>query len=162
VLSVYPQSRGLAYALFEGILSPIDWGIREARGSEKNARCLKRVGELFSRYEPDVLVLQDIPHCGSRRDSRIHALHGSIVELAQIYTIPVRLYTREEMHARFAGLGATTKHAIAETIAKHVPALKVYVPPPRKPWKGEHAHMGIFEAAALAWMFFNTNEGELA
>jgi hypothetical protein len=160
ILALYPQSRGLAYALFEGIVSPIDWGIREARGAEKNARCLRRVEELFARYEPDVLVLQDVPRCGSRRSTRIHELHVSIVELSRTSGIAVRLYARDELLRYFAGRGATTKQAIAEMIAKHVPDFRLYVPPPRKPWRGEHAHMGIFEAAALAWMFFDTNEGE--
>jgi hypothetical protein len=52
-----------------------------------------------------------------------------------------------------------TKQRIAETIAYHIPALALYVPPVRRPWMSEHGRMGIFEAAALAWMFFhNTDE----
>ena len=56
--------------------------------------------------------------------------------------------------------GATTKQRIAETIANHIPALNLYVPPARRPWMSEHARMGIFEAAALAWMFFHSVEGD--
>jgi hypothetical protein len=48
------------------------------------------------------------------------------------------------------------KHRIAETIAGHIPALKLYVPPARKAWMSEDARMGIFDAAALAWVFFDT------
>jgi hypothetical protein len=49
-----------------------------------------------------------------------------------------------------------TKHKIAEAIAKHIPALDLYVPPARKPWMSENARMGIFDAAALAWLFFDS------
>jgi hypothetical protein len=52
-----------------------------------------------------------------------------------------------------------TKHRIAEMIAKHIPALNLYVPPARKSWMSEDARMGIFDAAALAWMFFHSIGG---
>jgi hypothetical protein len=38
-------------------------------------------------------------------------------------------------------------------IAKHIP-FEQHVPPPRKPWKSEDARMGLFDAAALALVFF--------
>jgi len=46
-----------------------------------------------------------------------------------------------------------TKHKIAEAIAKHIPALDLYVPPARKPWMSEKARMGIFDAAAWRGCF---------
>jgi hypothetical protein len=30
VLAIYPQTRGFAFVLFEGWLSPVDWGIHES------------------------------------------------------------------------------------------------------------------------------------
>ena len=74
-------------------------------------------------------------------------------ELAKRRGIPVRAYSRAKVVDFFEEFGAKTKQSIAETIAKHIPALSLYVPPPRKPWKSEDARMGIFEAAALAWTF---------
>jgi hypothetical protein len=53
-----------------------------------------------------------------------------------------------------------TKQKIAETIAQQVPAFSLYVPPKRKPWMSEDPRMGIFEAAALAWMYFQGREGD--
>ena len=50
-----------------------------------------------------------------------------------------------------------TKHGIAQTIAKHIPALSLYLPPARKPWMSEDARMGLFDAAALALMFFQSD-----
>jgi hypothetical protein len=38
--------------------------------------------------------------------------------------------------------------------AKHIPAFERHVPPPRKPWMSEDARMGLFDAAALALIFF--------
>ena len=47
-----------------------------------------------------------------------------------------------------------TKDTIAAAIAKHVPDLEYFLPPPRKPWKSEHVLMGLFDAAALALTYF--------
>jgi len=36
VLSIYPNTRGFAFVLFEGPLSPFDWGVKEVRGRGKH------------------------------------------------------------------------------------------------------------------------------
>src|SRR6266702_8886292 len=151
VLAIYPQSRGFAFALFEGWLAPVDWGVQEVRGRDKNARCLKRIASLFALHAPDVLVLQDMSEHGTRRAPRIQELNRRIAELAERRGILVRIYSRAQVIEYFAHRGATTKQKIAETIAKQIPALDLYVPPARKPWMSEDARMGIFEAAALTW-----------
>jgi hypothetical protein len=159
VLAVYPQTRGFAFALFEGWLTPVDWGIHEARGPEKNARCLTRINSLLELHMPNVVVLQDMmSDRGSRRAPRIQELNNRIAELADLRGMLVHKYQRAKVIDYFADLGASTKQKIAETIAKHVPALALYVPPPRKPWMSEDARIGIFEAAALAWMYFRGAE----
>jgi hypothetical protein len=68
----------------------------------------------------------------------------------------IRTYSRAKVVEHFEEFGATTKQEIAQTIAKHIPALNLYVPPARKPWMSQDARMGLFDAAALAWMFFQS------
>jgi hypothetical protein len=78
-----------------------------------------------------------------------------VVDVAEQRGIAVRMYLREEVREAFSRYyDAPTKQAIAEVIARHIPAFKLYVPPARKPWMTEHQRMGIFEAAALAWMIY--------
>ena len=60
VLAIHLQSRGFAFVLFEGWLAPVDWGVQETRGADKNARCLTRIASLLALHTPDVLVLQDM------------------------------------------------------------------------------------------------------
>jgi hypothetical protein len=158
ILAIYPQSRGFAFVLCEGWLAPADWGIHEARGPEKNARCLARINSLLELHMPDVVVLQDMADGGTRRAPRVQELNARIADLADLRGMKVRKYSREEIIEYFTDLGASTKHRLAETIAKHVPALALYVPPKRKPWMSEDPRMGIFEAAALAWMYFHDVE----
>jgi hypothetical protein len=157
VLSIYPQTRGFAFTAFEGILAPVDWGVHDPRGPDKNTRCLKQIGALFTSHAPEILVLQDMSVSGTRRAPRIRELNHHIVELAEAHGLPVRSYSRVQVLEFFSQRGATTKQTIAEMIAKHVPALGLYVPPARKRWMNEHVHMGIFDAAALAWVFFHAS-----
>ncbi len=156
VLAIHLQSRGFAFILFEGWLAPVDWGVQETRGADKNARCLTRIASLLALHTPEVLVLQDMSDRGTLRAPRIQELNRRIAELADQRGILVRTYSRARIIEYFEELGTVTKHGIAETIAKHIPALSLYLPPTRKPWMSEDARMGIFDAAALAWLFFQS------
>jgi len=160
VLALHLQSRGFAFVLFEGWLAPIDWGVQEIRGADKNARCLTRIASLLALHTPDVLVLQDMSERGTLRAPRIQELNRRIAELADQRGILVRTYSRAQVIEHFEEQGARTKQRIAETITKHIPALGLYVPKARKPWMSEDARMGIFDAAALAWMFFHSISGD--
>ena len=160
VLAIHLQSRGFAFVLFEGWFAPVDWGVQEARGQKKNARSLTQIASLLTLHTPDVLVLQDMSGRGTLRAPRIQELNRRIAELADQRGIVVRTYSRTQVLDYFAELGAVTKHRVAETIAKHIPALNLYVPPTRKAWMSEDARMGIFDAAALAWMFFRSIKGD--
>jgi Holliday junction resolvasome RuvABC endonuclease subunit len=160
VLAVYPYFRGIAFVLFEGFLAPVDWGVHDVRGPEKNARCLERVSRLFSDHAPDVLVLEDMSDAGTYRSGRVRALNSAIRNLADMTGLAVNAYSRTHVRNCFAKLGRTTKSEIAELIGKHVPALDQYVPPIRKLWKSEDARMGLFDAAALAWTFFHNAQGD--
>jgi hypothetical protein len=154
VLSVYLNTRGFAFVLFEGPLSPFDWGVKEVRGRGKHSRCLAQVEAIFSRYQPDILVLQDTSPSGTARAPRIKHLNVAMAKLGVERGIPVYAYSRELVLSAFSPLGAANKQSIAEVIAKHVPGFERYIPPPRKPWKSEDARMGLFDAAALGLVFF--------
>lgn len=154
VLAVYPNTRGFAFVLFEGPLAPVDWAVVETRGEKKNEQCLKRVGQLFERYTPDALVLQKVGAAGTRRARRIQALNEEIYGLAVEQGIEAFAFSRNEVYGAFDYLGMVNKQVIAETLARHIPALERYLTPPRKLWNSEDARMGLFDAAALVWKFF--------
>lgn len=159
VLAVYPSARGFAFVAFEGPFSPVDWSAREIRGRHKNQRCLIRIAALLERFQPDVLVLQDMLSTGTRRAYRLRELNADIRELAEERGIPVFVFSREQVREAFAPFGLTSKHFIAETIAKHIPAFDRYLPPPRKPWMSEDPRMAVFDAVALALTFLRSAAG---
>jgi Holliday junction resolvasome RuvABC endonuclease subunit len=154
VLAIYPNSYGLAFVVFDSAITPIDWGLKNARGSRKNDQCLRRIKKLLRRYEPDAIVLQDMSSARIMRRRRIVMLNAAIGDLAEDSGIPVHLISRVQVREAFSYLGVATKHAIAEAITKHIPAFHLYVPRIRKAWMSEDPRMGLFDAAAIAWTFF--------
>jgi hypothetical protein len=94
---------------------------------------------------------------GTRRASRIQ---GRIAELAHLRGMVVQKYSRAQVLEHLLGRAETSKQQLVEMVAKQVPAFSLYVPPKRKPWMSEDPRMGIFEAAALAWMYFHDRDGD--
>jgi len=144
----------LSFVLFEGAFLPYDWGLFEIREPRKEAKCQRKVMQVLSRYEIDVLVLQDTGPEGTHRASRVTTLNAAVEAAARQHGVPVFKYSRADVYSTFGSAGFSNKQTLAEVIAKHIPAFERHVPPPRKPWKSEDARMGLFDAAALALVFF--------
>ena len=108
VMAVFPNARGLAYAVFEGPLAPIDWGVAELRGNQKNRRTVARVSELFGRYQPDTVVLRDMSPDATHRISRVRRVNQAVALLAETQDISVVTYSRE--HVRPARSEAPRGH----------------------------------------------------
>ena len=130
ITAIYLNSRGFGFALFEGPIAPLDWGTVEIRGKEKREKLLARVDAVFARHRPDVVVLQDTSERGTHRPHRIRRLNETIAVRAESYGVPVRFFTRNDVRRRFAYLQMVSKDAIAAAIAKHIPALGRFLPPP--------------------------------
>ena len=157
VLAIYFQTSGFGFVLLEHRFSPVDWGAPEVRGRDRAKRCLKHIDSLLALHTPDMLILQDMSRRGTRRTLRIQNLNRQTLQLAKRRGVPVRTFSRAQVLGCFEAFGATTKQRIAEIIAQHIPALGLYVPPPRKPWKSEDARMGIFEAVALVLTYLRSS-----
>lgn len=147
-LAVYPTCHGFSFVLFEGPDAPFDWGIKEVRERQKNAKTLEGVQAIVERYRPEVLIIEDTAH-GSRRTTRIRRLYRMLAHLAATEEIEVVRYTRADICACFASVGAKTKYEIAKAIAKEIPAFMHRLPPVRKIWMSEDPRQSLFDAAAL-------------
>ncbi len=154
VLAVVPNTRGIAFAYFEGALSPVDWGMKDLRGSDKNGRSLAAVRDLIEQLQPDVLILEEYSAARIRRAARAARLQRMIESHAAVQAIEVTRYTRANIRATFSPFGATTRYEIAELIAGQVLALSFRLPPVRKLWMSEDHRMALFDAAALVFTHF--------
>lgn len=161
ILAIYPTSRGFGFVVFEGRHRPIDLGTKDAR-ADKNQIVLAKAGELMSWFRPDMLILEDANAAGSRRADRIRHLHQQLVALAKSRDISVREFARSDVKAAFASRDASSKYEIAQAIAREVPDLAPWLPPPRKIWESEDPRLCIFDAASLALTFYDTEENRRA
>ena len=153
-LAIYLNSRGCSFVLFEGTLSPYDWGIFDCRGARKDASCLSKMTELLHLYDIDALVIQHTGADGTRRALRLSMLNTALEAAARAQGVPVFKYSRADVYQTFASAGFANKQSLAKVISLHIPAFERHVPPPRRPWMSEDAMMGLFDAAALALVFF--------
>jgi len=150
VLGIAPSSRGFGFAVIEGKNTLVDWGVKSVKG-DKNARSLSNVGNLITRYRPDVIALEAIPVKSSRRSSRVRALMQEIVTLAGEERIKVKRFARRQLNIAFFGSELGTKHALAECLAaRFSDQLGFRLPRKRRAWMSEGYQMDIFDAVALA------------
>lgn len=148
ILSFYPNTCGLAYALFEDDLRPIDWGIKTAR-REKHATIVSHASRLISLFAPTAILLP-VRNVSVRSSRRLQRIGVEIERLSRNAKAPVHWYSRADIQACFAKMGARTKDAIAATIARRLPEFEQHVPPIRRIWMSEDYRMGLFDAVALA------------
>ena len=156
VLALDPMSRGFGYAVLEGPISLVDWGIRNAPNDNTRAQ-LRKISELIDLYHPDVIVIEDGRHDRSRRRQRVRALVTQVAALATPET-EVQLIPAALVRKAFGGGGTTTKHRIATLVTEHFPELAYRLPPARKPWMPEDARFAIFDAVAFGLTFFLLDE----
>jgi hypothetical protein len=156
VLSFYPSPRGFGFVLFEGPLSPFDWGVTRVRGPIKNRLIVKKVEAMIDRYQPVTLVLEDWSDDWSRRNPRIRELYRDLVALARRKGIPVVRYSMRKVREFFARRNALSRHDIAEYVARMIPAFSYQVPPKRRTWDSEDIRQSLYDAAALGLTYFGS------
>ena len=155
-LAVSLSPRGFAFVLFQADGNPFDWGVREIRGSQKNARCFLAIKKLLRQYRPQALVLEETGR-DSRRGARVRALYRSLGELGEREGVVVVRYTRAQVRATFAAEGARTRPEIAKAIATRIPAFAPKLPPLRKIWMSEDPRQSLFDAAGLGVTYCTRN-----
>ena len=154
ILSVALSARGLGYAAMEGQDMFIAHGHKVVEEADKNLKSFAWVEKLIARYQPGIMVLQDVAAKGSRRAPRIKSLHRQIVKLAGKQKIQAKLISGKQVRNLLLGNPKGTKQEMAELLAGKFPdELASRLPPKRKPWKSEDSRMDIFDAVALALAF---------
>ena len=160
ILAIHPTTTGFGWALFEGPLAPVDWGVVTVQ-KDRNKHCLARIQELLERLAPTEIVLEQFEGNSARRSNRIRRLYRSIIQLADTFGIRPRVFARELIGQVFATVGARTRYEIAAAIAGRLDAFSHKLPPKRKIWLPDDKRMGLFNAVALAITFFALIDGDV-
>lgn len=158
VLSICPTARGYAFALFDGPLSPYDWGVKDVRRRVKTAETLDAVDALIERYHPDIMIMADIDQPSFRRPPQTRALYIALRNLAELRGVSVEAIKKDDIRLAFSRFGAKTKHQIARVIAREVTVFAHLAPKPRRAWMSESRRQGLFDAAALGLTYYSLTD----
>lgn len=126
----------------------LDWGTRYAP-HPKDFNAIEKADQLFDRYNPSTLVLENPRGDGSRRCLRVEQLIEALARLGRARGMAVGQYSRAQVLLAFAADRARTKQEIAAVLARRFPELAPRVPPTRKLWMSEDHRMAIFDAMTL-------------
>jgi hypothetical protein len=146
ILAIDPTSRGFAFAVLEAPAFLVDWGERVVPA--KTGGLLQKVDELLSRYEPTLLVVEDLAVRGARRRKRASKEIRSIELLALKRGLSAERMSRLGVIDAFAP--GKSKFEVALRLAEIFPALAEQLPKKRKAWTTEDARMNIFDALGFA------------
>jgi hypothetical protein len=124
----------------------VDWGERIVPA--KSGGLLRKVDELLLRYEPTLLVIEDLAAAGSRRRNRAHTEIRSIELLALKRGLSAERISRLTVRDTFAP--EKSKFEVALRLAESFPVLAERLPRKRKAWTTEDARMNIFDALGFA------------
>lgn len=158
VMAIFPNTRGFGYAVFEGLL-PIDWGVSDVQGINRNQVCIRRIAGLLGKYNPDVLLLRDP---AETRGRRLATLIEAIAALPRHPGAACLAISRVHVREAFGHIGRPTRQTIAHAIADRIPFLEPLVPPPRKIWNSENRRMALFDAVSLALTYLDDGMGASA
>jgi hypothetical protein len=151
ILAISLSTRGFGYAVTEGNDMIIACGNTRIYG-DKNAGSLVAIEKIIVRYQPGLIVLQDVKV--ARRDQRIKRLHNKILALAAKHKIKAAEISAKELRLALLGRENGTKHDLAEHLAKRFPdELASRLPPQRRAWMNADYRMDIFDAVGLAVAF---------
>lgn len=153
VLAVIPTHRGFGWVAFEGPFAPYDWGLVEKR-HKTHEGSLIALEKLIQRLTPETLLLEAFERPNAKKADRTQRISRAMVALAADRGVDVEIYTRGDVKACFAAVGARTRDEIAAAVARHVVAFSHRLPKRRKPWEGEDRRMALFSAAALVMTHF--------
>jgi hypothetical protein len=146
ILAIDPTSRGFAFAVLEAPAFLVDWGERIIPA--KSGDLLRKVDKLLSRYEPDLLVIEDVAIPHTRRHKRASKEIRSIEVLALKRGLAAERISRLAVIDAFAP--AKSKFEVALRLAESFPVLAERLPKKRKAWTTEDARMNVFDALGFA------------
>ena len=138
----------MAFVLFEGPYAPVEW----ATIGTHSSRCKATYISLVEKYQPEAVVLEDTANRIERVQKRNQEIQGQAIADGTF----VMQFSRQDIQDVFAYLDVVNKDTIAREITKHIPWFEQHLPPERKPWMSEHPRMGLFDATALALMFYQS------
>lgn len=153
VLSLYPNARGISYAVMDSPTQMVESGIR-GYSPVCNAKCFRQALVYLEYFQPDVVILENTTTKIGKPKPRVEKLLNRIEHEAKEKGLSVFRYNRENICTVFMHFGGMTKHRINQAIVKAFPKLLEKLPKKRKHGNPEEYFQGEFDAISLAITHF--------
>ena len=155
LLAIAPFYRGFGFVVVGNGQRLIGYGMKRGGTANKQERFLPQVTSLMQYYRPTAIVVEDWTATECRRAAWIRELLQELWDLAAREQIPAQRFSRSAVQVTFSPDGKkATKHQVARFLVSLYPEIAHKQPPVRKPWMGEDARMYLFDALALALVFY--------
>jgi hypothetical protein len=153
-LALYVSRYGISHLFFTPDYVLSDFGTANVRAARKHQSTVTIVRKLIQRYMPEVLIVE----CPAKGRARRHcSLQRSIADIAAKERIPVHSFARLDIQKVGKKWNAANKFELNDIIASAFPTLALRKPEKRKAWETEPYRQGVFDAAALALVYFVRN-----
>lgn len=153
ILSLYPNTYGVAYALFDSPKKLVSYGLGQIRPvNSKKSR--ERIQKYIDYYKPDVVLLRGLSE--NRTHKRTLQLINQIAHEVSAQGLQVYSYTREQIKSTFNEFESQpqSKYQISQKIIEWYPQMENISFPIPKRWMSENFNAGIFDAVSLAIAFW--------
>lgn len=155
ILCLYPNTYGVAYAIFDSPKKLIDYGMGHIR-PVCSKKSLLRVQKYIGYYKPDVVLVRELS-C-KKMNKRTQKLIEKICDEVKSQGLGVHRYSREQIRQIFAQFEKTSKYQIHKKILEWFPKMKGLEFSKRKRWMSECPNIGVFDAVALGLVHYYLTE----
>ncbi len=157
VLSLYPNTFGVCYAIFDSPNDLVDYGIGYVR-PVNSKKSIEKVKKYIKFHKPDIVVVRGLNKPNSRQNKRNQKLIDLICKKVKEQGLKVYQYKRSQIKEIFSQFNTTSKYQISKRIIEWFPELEGLEYPYRKEWMAENHNVGIFDAISMAFIHFYLNE----
>ena len=156
VLGIDPTSRGLCFAVVEGLDRLVAWGCHSISRKTENA-IQDRLGALLDQYDPDFVAVES-PDSQRKGAWALKVLESIALE-ALDFGAGVRWVSSHEIRRVLWLQPGASRHQVASVLADRFPELASRLPSRRRPWQSEAHRMNVFDATGIAFTAYSLVEG---
>lgn len=149
LLAIYPQRRGVSFVLLDEDLCLASFGRRWIPQAQQR-QCLLAIKDLFERFAPTTVVLEDPSDPDLGRCARIEKLLQATNTWVSKQSCRTELVPRARRRLAMRQRDVSNKDDLALLLAQLYPVLRERVPRRRELWMAESESMGVFDALTLA------------
>lgn len=122
VVSIYPYTRGFAYAVMDSPVNLIEFRLFDLKELNVN-RILSLSLEIVEKHQPVTVVLEDTNSKYCRKGARTKQLIRAIALALKKKSVDVDFISRDQVRQIFRRWGAKNKYEIAEVLTRNIDQL---------------------------------------